>query len=190
MEVFSMERIPIYLPDTGNPRFKTKELRICEECGCIYQPRTPRAKYCSETCRYEVSRRKAKESIERRKQEGTYSKGGDFFYRKIDGVIHKFPRGMGQCGKFNNNFVNGTGIDWYEMAIISGIPEVCNRCGKELSYVDSKNGNTVRDLLLHHKDGNHSNNDPSNWEILCKKCHQNHHSKRDSVNGRFVSRKG
>ena len=42
--------------------------------------------------------------------------------------------------------------------------------------------------IIHHKDGNHYNNSPDNWEILCKKCHQHHHSKTDD-RGRFVSEK-
>ena len=34
-----------------------------------------------------------------------------------------------------------------------------------------------------------TNNNPDNWEILCKKCHQAHHSIR-GADGRFVSNKG
>lgn len=37
--------------------------------------------------------------------------------------------------------------------------------------------------------GNHNNNSEDNWEILCKRCHQNHHSVR-GVDGRFMSNKG
>lgn len=29
--------------------------------------------------------------------------------------------------------------------------------------------------VLHHKDHNHFNNDPSNWQLLCKRCHQIEH---------------
>jgi DNA-directed RNA polymerase subunit RPC12/RpoP len=41
----------------------------------------------------------------------------------------------------------------------------CQRCGSDAH------------ILVHHVDGNHLNNpdDGSNWEILCKSCHQSHH---------------
>ena len=31
--------------------------------------------------------------------------------------------------------------------------------------------NTAQNLLLHHIDGNHLNNDPVNWRIVCRSCH-------------------
>ena len=49
------------------------------------------------------------------------------------------------------------------------LPSICNRCG------DTKN------LLAHHIDHDRSNNNISNFEILCKKCHQNHHAIRDNT---------
>jgi len=50
-------------------------------------------------------------------------------------------------------------------------PQVCARCGREFS------GKTVRELTVHHKDGNHMNNPPdgSNWELLCLYCHDDEH---------------
>lgn len=41
--------------------------------------------------------------------------------------------------------------------------DVCERCG------------STRHLVVHHKDENRCNNDPSNLETLCKRCHQIHH---------------
>jgi len=37
----------------------------------------------------------------------------------------------------------------------------------------------VRELTVHHKDGNHHNNPPdgSNWELLCVYCHENEHAR-------------
>jgi len=43
------------------------------------------------------------------------------------------------------------------------LPNRCNRCTR------------VKDLLLHHRNGDHWNNLPSNWEILCRICHGRHH---------------
>ncbi|MEA1958712.1 MAG: YajD family HNH nuclease [Chloroflexota bacterium] len=52
-------------------------------------------------------------------------------------------------------------------------PHVCARCGREFS------GKRLKELTVHHKDGNHENNpnDGSNWELLCLYCHDNEHSR-------------
>jgi len=50
-------------------------------------------------------------------------------------------------------------------------PHVCQRCGREFS------GKRLRELTVHHKDGNHFNNpsDGSNWALLCLYCHDDEH---------------
>ncbi len=50
-------------------------------------------------------------------------------------------------------------------------PPICGRCGREFE------GKRLRELTVHHKDGNHDNNPPdgSNWELLCIYCHENEH---------------
>ena len=52
-------------------------------------------------------------------------------------------------------------------------PWVCARCGREFS------GKQLRELTVHHKDHNHSNNpsDGSNWELLCIYCHDHEHTR-------------
>jgi len=51
-------------------------------------------------------------------------------------------------------------------------PPVCAHCGREFS------GYRLRELTVHHKDGDHTNNPPdgSNWELLCLYCHDYEHS--------------
>jgi len=52
-------------------------------------------------------------------------------------------------------------------------PWVCGRCGRDFA------GKQLRELTVHHKDHNHSNNPPdgSNWELLCIYCHDNEHQR-------------
>jgi 5-methylcytosine-specific restriction endonuclease McrA len=52
-------------------------------------------------------------------------------------------------------------------------PHVCGSCGREFS------GKKLRDLTVHHKDHDHTNNptDGSNWELLCIYCHDHEHEK-------------
>ena len=53
------------------------------------------------------------------------------------------------------------------------LPWICARCAREFS------GKRVRELTVHHKDGDHHNNPPdgSNWELLCIYCHENEHAR-------------
>jgi len=50
-------------------------------------------------------------------------------------------------------------------------PWVCGRCGRSFTHAN------LRELTVHHRDGDHDNNPPdgSNWELLCLYCHDNEH---------------
>ena len=50
----------------------------------------------------------------------------------------------------------------------------CSKCG-----YDKHKGS----LQIHHKDGNHENNTPSNLEVLCANCHFEHHQTNKRPNG-------
>ncbi|MGH8692248.1 MAG: YajD family HNH nuclease [Burkholderiales bacterium] len=53
------------------------------------------------------------------------------------------------------------------------LPWICARCAREFD------GKRLRELTVHHKDGDHHNNPPdgSNWELLCIYCHENEHAR-------------
>lgn len=53
------------------------------------------------------------------------------------------------------------------------LPHICARCAREFE------GKRLKELTVHHKDGNHHNNPPdgSNWELLCIYCHENEHAR-------------
>jgi hypothetical protein len=57
----------------------------------------------------------------------------------------------------------------YREQALKILPWVCARCAREFD------GKRIRELTVHHKDGNHDNNPPdgSNWELLCIYCHEN-----------------
>jgi len=52
-------------------------------------------------------------------------------------------------------------------------PHVCGSCGREFA------GKQLKELTVHHKDHDHTNNPPdgSNWELLCIYCHDHEHEK-------------
>lgn len=171
------------LPETGNPRYTTKHILDCERCGEMFIPRSPRTRFCP-YCQKAHELEKAKERYINSGRKQTSAKN----WKRINGKMVYVHVGYNQSGKNNNHYKNGTGIDWFANAL-KVLPEKCNRCGKTEKQLQKENPSKIRNLLLHHKDGNHNNNDPSNWEILCKGCHQAHHSVR-GTDGRFVSNKG
>ena len=61
----------------------------------------------------------------------------------------------------------------YREQALKILPRICARCAREFP------GKRVRELTVHHKDGNHHNNPPdgSNWELLCIYCHENEHAR-------------
>ncbi len=61
----------------------------------------------------------------------------------------------------------------YRAQALKLFPHVCGRCARSFA------GPTLRELTVHHKDGNHDNNAPdgSNWELLCIYCHENEHAR-------------
>jgi hypothetical protein len=65
----------------------------------------------------------------------------------------------------------------YREQALKLFPWVCGRCAREFSGV------RLRELTVHHKDGNHDNNPPdgSNWELLCIYCHENEHARMEDA---------
>ncbi len=61
----------------------------------------------------------------------------------------------------------------YRSQALKVLPHICTRCARELE------GKRLRELTVHHKDGNPENNPPdgSNWELLCIYCHENEHAR-------------
>ena len=61
----------------------------------------------------------------------------------------------------------------YRAQALKILPHICTRCAREFA------GKRLRELTVHHKDGNHDNNpaDGSNWELLCIYCHENEHAR-------------
>jgi hypothetical protein len=57
-------------------------------------------------------------------------------------------------------------------------PWICGRCAREFA------GARLRELTVHHKDGDHDRNPPdgSNWELLCIYCHENEHARVEDAN--------
>jgi hypothetical protein len=61
----------------------------------------------------------------------------------------------------------------YREQALKLLPWICARCAREFPAA------RLRELTVHHKDGNHDHNPPdgSNWELLCVYCHENEHAR-------------
>jgi len=61
----------------------------------------------------------------------------------------------------------------YRERALKILPWVCGRCARSFDRA------RLRELTVHHRDGNHDNNPPdgSNWELLCVYCHENEHAR-------------
>lgn len=95
-------------------------------------------------------------------------------YLKIMGISYSGNRGLNgfstDCGyKPAKDYIKGTSVKSYELKrklLRDGIkPYVCERCGNTTWC-----GRDIP-LELHHKDGDHFNNEFSNLELLCPNCH-------------------
>lgn len=61
----------------------------------------------------------------------------------------------------------------YREQALKLFPWVCGRCGREFTRAN------LTLLTVHHRDHDHENNPPdgSNWELLCRYCHDNEHAR-------------
>lgn len=91
------------------------------------------------------------------------------------GLIDKPGVGSGgnQEGTRNSQYKNGW-TKYKDLPFENGKLKVCERCS------------STKHIVVHHKDEDRSNSDLNNLEVLCKKCHQNHHHHRDPTTGKYI----
>lgn len=69
-------------------------------------------------------------------------------------------KSRGRAGEMNGRFKDGTQSTLYRQTVEKSH---CLRC------------DTMENLCVHHKDEDHTNNDPANLEVLCMSCHSRMH---------------
>lgn len=132
--------------------------KICIDCLELYPARGTNSKYCLK-CLDIITKIKQCERQQR--------------YRIKNGLIKKSGVGSGgnQLGSDNHRYKTGI----YSNFVSEGKKmkeEIgsCERCGKSLK--DS----TPSEWCCHHKDHDRTHNERSNYELLCKRCHQLEHN--------------
>ena len=153
--------------DKHQPKFhKTQavhdvQVLECAICGKKFEHlKTHRSgttrRYCDE-CRDELKRQR---SYDLRVRRG---------FIRNPGVGSGNAQGKGPESKFYKT--GGRIYRKMAQAIIPADQWKCYYCGATSSK--SRTDPTKQlPLLVHHIDGNRNNNDPSNWRIVCKRCHQ------------------
>jgi hypothetical protein len=132
--------------------FKDKQ---CTICNTTYTPTGRCSKYCI-SCREEQYKKIQYEALKK------------YLVRK--GVkVGVGSGGTTGSGKDNPNYKNGIGIFHKNKGKIKEQIRYCERCNKDLQDVSRHH------WCMHHKDHDRTNNDPSNFELLCKRCHQIEH---------------
>jgi hypothetical protein len=128
--------------------------RKCEICGTDYSPNSSQQRTCF---KFECYRKN--KTLRHRE-------------RAIRlGLLTGLPRG--EAVKHNKSVLFTTGITEFRRRgrEIKEQKRYCEKCDKDL------NGSTQYLWCLHHKDFDRRNNpiDGSNWELLCKSCHNKIH---------------
>jgi hypothetical protein len=159
--------------------------QICEVCNREYVPTRNHQKYCSRECWNKTPRwNKGKTGLQQAwNKQDLYSIcefcNKEYKITKCRIEETRFcsrtcqnrwlAKNIDRSGKNNCGYKGG--IQLYREKARKLLPDQCNRCG------------TIKKLLVHHKDENRYNNpdDGSNWEILCKKCHQILHECRKNL---------
>lgn len=96
-------------------------------------------------------------------------------YRIRHNLVERPGVGSGNNQSDNKNHQYKNGWTTYNKKAFGNKPRLCNRCSSE------------DNLLVHHIDHDRSNSELNNLEILCKRCHQEHHCVRDSL-GRYTTK--
>lgn len=128
----------------------------CQYCRTEVEPTGPAQKNC-ETCNKHVENINAqvKRDIIRFKKFNTYNSIG---------------RGGTQSkGILSPHYKNGIGFFKRAAKKFKESVRFCERCGEDLKYASRYY------YCVHHRDHDRTNNIPSNFELLCKRCHQLHH---------------
>lgn len=125
-----------------------KKCIICE--GVLPQRRS---KFCSKACD-RVQRKNDAMAVRVHKGDPTVGLG---------------KGGSNKKGKEHDQYISGMGNFYSIRKHLRETVTSCNRCGKDLKDAGRY------EWCVHHKDHDRTNNVLSNFEMLCKRCHQIEH---------------
>lgn len=129
--------------------------KYCEDCGDEFVPTGPAAKYCP----LHSAERRRNSAVSRTRK-----------YREKRGcAVGVGKGGSNSVGKEDSQYQTGIARFMKSRATIRRERRYCNRCGRDLLDAGRYH------WAIHHIDHDRTNNCESNWELLCKRCHQIEH---------------
>lgn len=128
--------------------YKPKD-RSCRKCNETFFAIGPSAVNCP-TCAAEVHLDKSKITNDN--------------YRRRKGVNVGIGSGNG-AGSGPEHHSYKTGVGLYSVKYLATVEHICERCKTDIDFSNSYK------WCVHHKDRNRENNNLSNLELLCKRCH-------------------
>ena len=136
--------------------------KVCKICDCAFNGVGPAAKYCP-TCQP-----LAKEKAKKKAALATAAHGAATGRIKNPGVGKGGTTGRGEN---NHRYKHGGYTHETMRGLIKLERRYCERCSKDLIKASHYL------WVMHHRDHDSYNNpeDGSNWELLCKRCHQLEH---------------
>lgn len=107
--------------------------------------------------------------VYRTKSQYNKSKSGRIFCNRS--CATSYNNSKYKSGVNNPNYTNGAGSYRNKIEVV-----VCEECGEDRKYT----------LIIHHKDGNRTNNNKDNLEVLCGNCHAGRHLYYNKELGEFI----
>jgi hypothetical protein len=126
--------------------------KVCEECKVEYIAKDRRSKFCCRSC--SAAHRNKVVLTKEKIKKICLQCGVEYLVKPCVSEESKY------CSKKckSNGWINH-GEYIYRKKAIELLGSTCSYCGSE------------NNIVVHHIDGNHCNNDPKNWKISCKRCH-------------------
>lgn len=136
----------------------------CKYCGKMYQPTGQNERACAD-CKKHLANVQGQvvRDVQRFKKFGSYATIG---------------KGQQQpTGSDSPHYTNGIGFFHKFSPVMRATKKFCERCGRDITVeATGKWGYAV-----HHKDHDRTHNEPENFELMCRRCHQIHHDCVDNL---------
>jgi len=134
---------------------RTFSPKPCRTCGQLFQPKGTCAFFCP-TCAVLANKRRRREADIRK-------------YLKLGRQVGVGKGGANAKGSNDDQFKTGVAKFHKDRERVLRERKCCERCSKNVLNV----GWAFR--VVHHRDHDRSHNEDSNYELLCKRCHQIEH---------------
>jgi len=149
------------------------EERKCDECNKWFEPKRINSKYCSRECG-QISERKRNYERILKNAKKWYQANKEKAKKRRREYYWKDPeKWLGKSREYrenNSEHVHKINQECKDVARFGGLRK---KVFEATGYCEMCN--SIANLLVHHKDGDNTNNEMSNLVVLCRSCHLKTH---------------